>query len=616
MSSTGISTPMYGTKRKRITDNPVSSSQEPNHIAIDYTRHGQSDSSTNKCKSPVEMQSKFQRFDMSNAMRPRSLDSYAKLPQDQRDQLAITANIEHQHLENPNRYAPRLSPDQTLLLALEEMSKACIDLQPCNNPACEDIQPCTADLDPCFNPQQCLGNICYDSNCSPGEDGFDFSCDQGCESSTRCATPCFGDSCGVPACQAPCNSTSATASHGTTFGHQQIGQQILCKDPDCEIPGTQCVNPQCLSLDYVPASPSHVHHGLDEFCKHGGRWPLDAGVSEYSCLAPATYPCHRIPDHSHWNEPLPSFLPDPIPTTHSYDTTSSLQPLVDWTNAYSTYPNHAPSTDAESHLTGLTPGTSVAPSTPASQSVRGVSLLSQRNCRQDVCLWLIPSGSGERICGAMFNNPSDLHAHLEKNHIEPLQRDPGALPHEGYYCRWRGCCRSGSVGRPAVFAARPKLKRHAQTHTLYKPFTCPTCGVAMKTKDAMEKHERTHSGERPYGCKVSGCNKIFATSTELKTHMVVHSGRKPHECPICHEGFADSSNLSKHKKTHYVGMYRCPDANCGARMKRWDQMRRHIASQEHALGLLDDVERQREYKAQMEREWRVLPEAEKLLYPV
>lgn len=135
----------------------------------------------------------------------------------------------------------------------------------------------------------------------------------------------------------------------------------------------------------------------------------------------------------------------------------------------------------------------------------------------------------------------------------------------------------------------------------------------MKTKDAMEKHARTHSGERPYACREPGCEKVFATSTELKTHGVVHSGRKPHECPICGEGFADSSNLSKHKKTHFIGMYKCPVSGCTARMKRWDQMRRHMSSQKHGQDILHNPGLQRDYKARMEREWRELPDEAKAI---
>lgn len=202
-----------------------------------------------------------------------------------------------------------------------------------------------------------------------------------------------------------------------------------------------------------------------------------------------------------------------------------------------------------------------------------------------------------------FDSTEALHRHLEKAHVDGLQRED--KDNNGFYCHWEGCdrylCKS--------FQARPKLKRHMQTHTLYKPYTCDVCGVQMKTKDAMEKHARTHTGDRPYECKMLGCKKVFATSTELKTHMVVHSGEKPHQCPICKECFADSSNLSKHKKTHFVGMYKCPV--CDARMKRWDQMRRHIVTQNHASHLLVDRNAQQEYKTRMEKEFNELSHEER-----
>lgn len=509
------------------------------------------------------------------------------------------------------RSSPALFPGFGVLPSSQAFSDSCVDLQPCNNPACEDVQPCTANLDPCSDPQQCLGNICYDSNCAPEDDGVDFACDQDCESSTKCAAPCYGDECDVPACEAPCPSTLVSTTGQREIKHQQIGQQILCQGPGCNIPGTECVNPQCLSLDYVPAV--HFHHALDDFQKYGEEWRFDNELMQSGCTD--TTACHNqhLSADFTYQHPVASSIRDADRVSLPIVSSHSLQPLLDWNKANFSSRNTETSTDTEPYALELSDSLSATPSTTAFRHLRNVDFSSPVIRQRNVCLWMVGSGGSERPCGIVFESPSELHAHLEKSHIETLQRDLSVSHQEGYYCRWLGCSRNAASGKPAAFAARPKLKRHAQTHTLHKPFTCPTCGVAMKTKDAMEKHARTHSGERPYACSVDGCNKVFATSTELKTHMVVHSGRKPHECPICGEGFADSSNLSKHKKTHFVGMYRCPHPNCGVRMKRWDQMRRHILSQGHAIGLLEDPEQQKEYKDQMEREWREVPEEQKLL---
>lgn len=124
----------------------------------------------------------------------------------------------------------------------------------------------------------------------------------------------------------------------------------------------------------------------------------------------------------------------------------------------------------------------------------------------------------------------------------------------------------------------------------------------MKTKDAIAKHRRTHSGEKPYKCTI--CARRFATATEKRTHEELHNGGKPHKCPWpgCERAFADSSNLSKHKKIHMPAMYRCLQPGCGTTMKRWDQIYRHFSQLGHMqhlvvpLGLIRDETGKRKIK--------------------
>ena len=477
----------------------------------------------------------------------------------------------------------------------------CVDHQPCNNPECEDVQPCVANIDPCLDPQQCLGNICYDENCND----VGLACDEDCAGATRCATPCYRDGCGMPACEDSCPSTLPQSNVKDNITHKPAGEEVICQSSYCNIPGFQCIDPQCLSLDYAPAV--HKHHDLDIFRKCGGRWDIHSS----NCYGPSI--SHSASTGSH-GQP---FVESSCGTQAATASEHSLQQLLEFNNKFQPIHRHPePSINTESAVPSLSHSLSATPTTTASRTLMrrdSFSPTPRLQPRESVCLWTEGKGPDARRCGIMFETAAELHAHVESAHIEGLPRDYSVAPSEGFYCRWLGCSRNASSNAPAAFAARPKLKRHLQTHTLHKPFICRICGISMKTKDAMDKHERTHSGERPYACSVPGCNKIFATSTELKTHMVVHSGRKPHECPICGEGFADSSNLSKHKKTHFVGMYRCPNDSCGARMKRWDQMRRHIISQGHGQWLLHDADAQKEYKMRMEREWKKLPDDEKLI---
>ena len=500
--------------------------------------------------------------------------------------------------------------DYQLFKPHDPHTQACHVLQPCNNPECEDIQPCEGEIDPCLNPQECLGNICYDESCSP-----EVTCEQNCEAATRCVTPCYSDACGVPACQEPCASGLLATSASTIPKHDIKEHEAICESSTCAIPGIECVDPQCLSLDYAPVV--HKHHVLDDFYKFGGFWHPDACQQQLTDCCDCSTVTPGFQDVSTHNTSTLAYTHDLHPHPQLYTTPASFQPLVDWTNLPGAFqhPGLSSPIKSDSTVPSLSHSLAATPTTTNSQQATSIGTTTPTTSRYfqpGVCLWMSGMGAGAKPCGAAFANTGELHAHVEQVHIDSLRRNDSVEHHEGYLCHWQGCARQSTNGTPAAFAARPKLKRHLQTHTMHKPFICQVCGMSMKTKDAMEKHERTHTGERPYRCPLPGCNKVFATSTELKTHEVVHSGRKPHVCPICNEGFADSSNLSKHKKTHFIGMYRCPEQSCSARMKRWDQMRRHIASQGHGKSLLEDAAAQKEYKARMEREWKSLPDAEKL----
>lgn len=60
-------------------------------------------------------------------------------------------------------------------------------------------------------------------------------------------------------------------------------------------------------------------------------------------------------------------------------------------------------------------------------------------------------------------------------------------------------------------------------------------------------------------------------------HIRTHTHVKPLKCEICGTLFGESSNLSKHRRTHdAVGRHACPEPLCDKRFNRLDQCRRHL----------------------------------------
>ncbi|CAG5156846.1 uncharacterized protein ALTATR162_LOCUS4639 [Alternaria atra] len=87
----------------------------------------------------------------------------------------------------------------------------------------------------------------------------------------------------------------------------------------------------------------------------------------------------------------------------------------------------------------------------------------------------------------------------------------------------------------------------------------------------------------------------------LQTHIsALHEGKKPHKCRFCDFTCADSSNLSKHERTHQtLRPYRCPHLNCTFKPDcRWENLKRHLRRSGHCPQLL--VETSEEYKSYRE----------------
>lgn len=179
--------------------------------------------------------------------------------------------------------------------------------------------------------------------------------------------------------------------------------------------------------------------------------------------------------------------------------------------------------------TPLTPGNTVSLGLSTSEGPTDAS----QSC---VCKWQHAPGL---LCLAAFADPSALHAHIKATHVDNCAQ---------CICQWENCEASSKD-----FKQRSKLSRHLLAHAGHRPYACSFkgCDKTFATNQAKDNHERTHTGERPYVC--DRCGYTTTTHTQLQTHIsALHEGKKPHKCRFCDFSCADSSNLSKHERTHQV----------------------------------------------------------------
>ncbi|KAF2120790.1 hypothetical protein BDV96DRAFT_484860 [Lophiotrema nucula] len=208
-----------------------------------------------------------------------------------------------------------------------------------------------------------------------------------------------------------------------------------------------------------------------------------------------------------------------------------------------------------------------------------------------VCKWKHSPGM---LCGLQFASAELLHKHVKMVHVDNCA---------SCFCQWEGCeaCEKD-------FKQRSKLNRHLLGHAGYRPYACSFagCDKTFATNQAKENHERVHTGDKPYKCEHPGCDYRTTTHTQLQTHIAaLHQKKKIHQCRFCSFTCADSSNLSKHERTHQtLRPYRCPHPGCTFKPDcRWENLKRHLRRSNHCPDLLiEGSVEYKEYRENVKRE--------------
>ncbi|KYO34728.1 hypothetical protein Y1Q_0010479 [Alligator mississippiensis] len=89
-----------------------------------------------------------------------------------------------------------------------------------------------------------------------------------------------------------------------------------------------------------------------------------------------------------------------------------------------------------------------------------------------------------------------------------------------------------------------------------KPYECSVCHNKFAQPSQLKIHTRSHTGEKPYVCE--DCGACFVDKGKLNSHKRTHTGERQFKCDVCGKHFATNEYLKCHKRCHMGAKpYKC-----------------------------------------------------------
>ena len=163
-------------------------------------------------------------------------------------------------------------------------------------------------------------------------------------------------------------------------------------------------------------------------------------------------------------------------------------------------------------------------------------------------------------CGRMFTGISELQRHIHTH----MKDCPNSCPKCGQAEESMDALKehllsvhdvSTLVECPTCcqrYTSEASLKRHVQTHGVKSVnthvFQCPVCQKEFPKKYEAKVHLKKHFESKPYKC--TKCPKAFSWKNSLAVHQKWHAKDYHYSCRVCHRGFLQSSALLEHMRSH------------------------------------------------------------------